>query len=230
MIIAAVVFVGAVAAVVVVPGEKEPEYQGKKLSAWLDAYCSTNATPVLRDEASAAVRAIGTNGVPWLLRWMRFEHRSWPPELTRFFLRGQNGRGAWRAYLAVNGFGILGREANGAVPELRRMVRNSSEPIAALNAAWCLRNFREGSPTLIAVITNGARRPDVRLVALKALRVEVENDRIALGDEGVKSAAAAVRTCLSDSDLIVRTHATNALRVIAPEVLETNRVDHTNNF
>src|SRR5436853_195238 len=137
LIIAAVVFALAVVSVVVWPGEREPEYQGKTLSACLDAYCSTNATPVLRDKASAVVSAVGTNGV---------------------------------------------------------------------------------------------RRPDVRLVALKALRVEVENDRIALGDEGVKSAAAAVRTCLSDSDLIVRTHATNALRVIAPEVLETNRVGHTNNF
>src|SRR4051812_45191211 len=119
LIIAVVIFVAACVGVVLWPPEKEPEYQGKKLSAWLDVYCSTNATPVLlRDEASAAVRAIGTNGVPWLLRWMRFEHRSWPPELTRFFVRGQNGRGAWRAYLAVNGFGILGREANGAVPDL----------------------------------------------------------------------------------------------------------------
>src|SRR4051812_47188734 len=57
----------AVLVAIVWPGEKEPEYQGKKLSYWLEI--TTHEEYV---EAREAVRQIGTNALPLLLKWIRY--------------------------------------------------------------------------------------------------------------------------------------------------------------
>jgi hypothetical protein len=75
------------------PGEKEPEYNGKRLSEWLDIACTNmssleEASAVLAGnfaeikskpllEAVQAVRGIGTNAVPCLVRWAAIDPR--PP-------------------------------------------------------------------------------------------------------------------------------------------------------
>src|SRR3954453_8434930 len=61
----------AVLVVIVWPGEKEPEYQGKKLSYWIGRSRNVDTTK----EATAAVQQIGTNALPYLLN--RMEHRIW---------------------------------------------------------------------------------------------------------------------------------------------------------
>ena len=57
------------------PGEKEPEYNGKKLSEWLRAYelGSSNENERLvvdREQKTAAdaIQNLGTNALPWLLK------------------------------------------------------------------------------------------------------------------------------------------------------------------
>jgi hypothetical protein len=63
---------GLVLAIVLVSvrlGPKEPEYQGRKLSEWMDVYSkSTNDD---QTKAEDAIRAIGTNGVPFLVNYGR---------------------------------------------------------------------------------------------------------------------------------------------------------------
>src|SRR3954471_7105324 len=56
----------------------EPDYEGKKLSTWLDelqaltkADQANPRTPQVR-----AVRAIGTNAIPWLLKEMEMHDRA----------------------------------------------------------------------------------------------------------------------------------------------------------
>src|SRR2546423_4143418 len=89
---AAVVMVIAVAAIAFWPGEKEPEYQGKKLSEWLEIYRTNDVAlrnamwepwtaakygpkpRVDRDAAAEAVRHIGTNALPWLLATIQDQH------------------------------------------------------------------------------------------------------------------------------------------------------------
>src|SRR4051812_12829515 len=46
-------------------GEREPEYQGKKLSEWI----GDEGNPRQAD----AVRHIGTNALPFLIGWIRYE-------------------------------------------------------------------------------------------------------------------------------------------------------------
>ncbi len=63
---------GSVALAVVVallwPREQEPMYEGRTLSQWLAAYRPGGP---LEEAAFHAVRQIGTNALPWLIRWGR---------------------------------------------------------------------------------------------------------------------------------------------------------------
>src|SRR5262245_2952244 len=60
--------------------EKEPQYQGRSLSEWLDnwqkfaAAAGTNA-PVIAPshEAVIAIRVIGTNAFPTIFKWISYE-------------------------------------------------------------------------------------------------------------------------------------------------------------
>src|SRR5258705_12542788 len=69
------VIVVASLAFTVWPGEKEPEYQGNKLSEWLYLADSKAYAYVRPDnEPVQALRAIGTNAIPFLLKWVATEN------------------------------------------------------------------------------------------------------------------------------------------------------------
>src|ERR1041385_2280437 len=66
----AAIFIGAIAIISLRPGEREPEYQGKKLSEWLLAYHHPwESVDPSSTRAAEAVRTIGTNAVPCLVKW-----------------------------------------------------------------------------------------------------------------------------------------------------------------
>src|SRR5213594_3172572 len=57
------------------PRDREPEYQGRKLSYWLSAYNTSYPGVLIYDSRVArAVRSAGTNALPFLLEWVRYEH------------------------------------------------------------------------------------------------------------------------------------------------------------
>src|SRR5690349_23795439 len=98
MVCAALAIIGLVA-VAVWPGEREPEYQGKKLSEWVRAYVkaehafseaefgytyyqvrTNRELQALRAEANNAhdvVIRLGTNSIPWLIRRVEYETPIW---------------------------------------------------------------------------------------------------------------------------------------------------------
>jgi hypothetical protein len=98
-----VAFVG----VAVWPGPKEPEYQGKKLSEWVDLYITSDRTiaaqgtehglygkpapaPVLyenRAHAEEAVSHIGAQAVPWLLKWLNHQQPTWRRKVFRYYVK-----------------------------------------------------------------------------------------------------------------------------------------------
>src|SRR5437667_1360208 len=57
---------GAISAVLF--QRREPEYQGRKLSAWLEDL--RNPSPLTRTNATHAIRRIGTNAMPCLLEML----------------------------------------------------------------------------------------------------------------------------------------------------------------
>jgi hypothetical protein len=106
LILGGIIVAFVVAMVVVWPGEKEPEYQGRKLSEWLGTYKPASTDPEMRQlpmllngmlvwdrrghsvqEVVAAVRHMGTNGVRLLVKWVGYEPPKW-----RLFLSRQSSR------------------------------------------------------------------------------------------------------------------------------------------
>src|SRR6266404_1973707 len=127
-LILAVLVVAGVLVAVFVTREREPEYRGKRLSEWVRNYGMFDPTRDIR-ETDEAIRHIGSNAVPFLLDWIRYEPPAWKAKLyntvnslleklqCEWRLSDEQALLAWGASGA---FADLGPEANGAIPELAR--------------------------------------------------------------------------------------------------------------
>jgi hypothetical protein len=134
---------------------REPVYQAKPLSSWLQQYGTNHwasRNTALDIQAENAIRQIGTNATPFLLKMMAATEspvrvkiltnlpKSW---LTRFHLSDANAyrhqlaekrrRGAW-------GFVALGLDAKPAVPELIALLhaKDSDVRYVSVFAVRCL--------------------------------------------------------------------------------------------
>jgi HEAT repeat protein len=104
----------------------EPRYDGKTLSEWLETKTYLPGTkevdPAREAQVKVAVRAIGTNALPYLLDWLAADE-------TRF--RGSLG------------FSILGKAAAPAIPALSSMLTGTNDDTAP-RAAMALESM--GAP------------------------------------------------------------------------------------
>jgi hypothetical protein len=145
--------VAGVAAFIVWPGEREAEYQGKKLSEWLADYQIPGwalLPPPPDKQAAEAVRHFETNALPWLLKWTGYQVPAWRTKLYSGFCKmprpfrahalerylGPHSRdpNTW----AMRGFEILGPRASPAIPKLVGMARDPRNPEVAYRALFCL--------------------------------------------------------------------------------------------
>jgi HEAT repeat protein len=171
------------------PQEREPVYQGKPLSVWLQE-CRAD----YRGPAHDAVRQIGTNAIPTLLKmltkkdslvvsklsdlWDRhiqdsphlpgwFRHPSWY-ENRAWCLRGE----------ALLGFDILGANAQQAVPALIAIYERNISPDDKAKTGYSLNAIGpEAQRMAIPSYLRAAASPDawvrwVALLALSEVRVE----------------------------------------------------------
>src|SRR5438105_61664 len=103
---------------------REPEYQGKKLSEWVDLI-SREIDPSRPTEADIAIRQIGPKAVPYLVKWMRidgcFLTRKMQPLFIKLHPRGALQR-TRRGYGAFKALFMLGPQAEGAIPALKKML------------------------------------------------------------------------------------------------------------
>jgi|ERR1051326_210896 hypothetical protein len=117
------------------PHEREPEYDGVPLSAWLER------SNVRGDEFARAIKRMGTNALPFLVRAVEYQEpcwRTWLRHTTPKWPEAARGSrfGRWllgdkpvvRAETSVFAFGILGADANPALAELRRIEKVSKDP------------------------------------------------------------------------------------------------------
>jgi hypothetical protein len=112
------------------PSEREPVYQGKTLTYWLsDFWPGRNPTPEKREQDKLAVRQIGTNAIPKLLRMISAKDGPLKKKMVTWI-----SQHPWVPFrlessvdknmLAVSGFSILGKaQASLAVPTLVEIVR-----------------------------------------------------------------------------------------------------------
>ncbi len=202
---------------------REPRYEGRSLSQWLDV-CSEKSGPP--EGAVDAVRHIGTNAVPFLVTWTQQTQglTPWKQRLLVNVLSWKSGAPGkelllklitarqpqeWRA---AYGFAILGETARAAAPDLARVATHGSAASAdiAINALTSL--GRDGIESLFSVITNTTSPQRTRIVGMDSLRHVEPHARAAFVPELTK--------LLSDPDAFVRQQATNALERFAPEVLQ----------
>src|SRR5262249_55755722 len=136
------------------PREPEPGYQGKSLSQWLTQYQDQfhidgyMDTPELH-EAQQAVKHIGTNALPCLLKWIDYQVPPWRYQLfasatklrifrSKLAVRKLLGEGEFRSGLACIGFEILGPEARQVMPELVTLMNTRERPDASRKATFAL--------------------------------------------------------------------------------------------
>jgi HEAT repeat protein len=207
----------AVALALLWPGEREPRYQANSLSEWLLYERPYSARPTDPNPQFDAIRQIGTNAIPWLLKWVRYEPPTWRKELeTLAAKRGfkLEDPKAERVDAALFGFLILGRQASPAIPELTAMMNDPAFPNIAWYAAMALGDIGpEALPSLLAVLTN--RQVMVRRQALVSIA--------AMKDLGTNSGSvvAGILPCLKDTDLSFAAAAAQALSrlQLEPEIV-----------
>jgi len=150
---------------------REPRYQGRSLSHWLLLYNKSvgeENQPVAAQQAADAVRAIGTNALPCLLDWIRYEPSpvrrkiitllgnlpsalSQNPVVASLFPDGPDVH----FQLAVVAFDILGAQAAPAIPELDRLMNTPNSPWTSRQAIRCLASIGpDAVPPITAVLAD----------------------------------------------------------------------------
>jgi hypothetical protein len=151
---------------------KEPVYQGKRLSDWLLLYQHEPFHGPPQDSKNAtAVRAIGTNALPFLIEWIQYVEPPWRTHIKNVMVRSTWGnsrlifllaRPGLRAAAAAHGFQLLGTNASSAVPELTRVMncwRPESSELAMASLAYL---GKDALVPLLAVATNRNVHPYFR--------------------------------------------------------------------
>jgi hypothetical protein len=139
---------------------REPVYQGKALTVWLNDYLGWDTTPgewaQAKNKAECAVRQIGTNAIPSLLQLVRETNSGSMSKLVDVWDRRIETIGyfpfwvrhpAWYKHQAryLNtegevGFKILGADARGAVPELMNIYKQifSMDSVEAIDRQYAV--------------------------------------------------------------------------------------------
>jgi len=166
-------FVVVFAIVLAATRDDEPVYQGRKLSEWVDKYetelkpdrySPTNMIVVVEsDDAAEAVGKIGTNALPYLLKWISYEPSSWQFQLHGIINSIRKTPKKWpdsdkrfrRASRAASAFKALGSHARAAIPELSRLLNDPKSNFSAARAEEALENI---GPEALPTLTNSLRR------------------------------------------------------------------------
>ena len=160
--ISAAVGVIVLVAMVVWPRDREPEYQGKRLSYWLEArsrLLSQMGHGSFHDvdgynNTLDAIRQIGTNGLPCLVEWLSYEPPRWRTwvrncstnlprriqysRLCRWVIDDPNRARASRASV---GLVVLDEQALAAIPELTQMQTKARDAETQLQISYTLKRL-----------------------------------------------------------------------------------------
>ena len=207
---------------------KEPTYRGHSLSYWVDnrkEFLKTQPYSSETDEFAIALRAIGTNAIPWLLAWIRCEPNPVPMDIVRrvrwsywstplghFIMYGSGFRNS-RAENALLAFEALGTNAAAAVPDLTSMMKDSSHPLTSTRATMALGNLgSSGFPALADALFSTNQR-ERQLVALQLFELSHEPD------VGTNRVLPFVVRAMHDPDPMVSNYAVGFFAKIAPDLV-----------
>jgi hypothetical protein len=139
---------------------REPSYQGRTLTRWLEVFHKASDDPLANEAilnaSTNAVRQIGTNAIPFLLKkvasreWVfrgRVESLLERQSLIHFHF----ARPDYKNVLGMSGFIILGKDAKSAVPELI-MLSKDPDDVARFFALDSLGAIESDKETLLPVL------------------------------------------------------------------------------
>ncbi len=142
----------------------EPTYNGRKLSQWLsDLEYSSVYPSIVANDAAIAVRHIGSNAVPALVKMVRAKDFVFKLKLMElvakqsFFKISFTSADDQHAQ-AHAGFLVLGSAARSAIPALSETVESEGEEIAIVALRCLLAIGPESLPTFIKALTNSNTR------------------------------------------------------------------------
>ena len=156
--------------------QREPRYQGRPLSYWLDQeFLGTNGYGD-RMKAEEAVRSAGSNAIPTLLRMIsandsRLKLKLLALAQKQSFIRVRHVPAGQRHIAGVMGIYQLGAAGIGAVPGLIRIYERNISPDSQSSAVHSLGYLapvaKEAVPVLVRALKNPA--PEVRRDAAASL-------------------------------------------------------------
>jgi HEAT repeat protein len=191
---------------------REPSYQGKRLSQWMDVLVPSDDAPddASHKQATEAIRHIGTNALPFLLAELQYKESPFDKALDwlnekRSFRELRGKAKDEHAGRAVAGFRALGPAAKPAIPALAVMLDDPAVWGYEANALAAI--GPDSLPTFTNSLTNQVA--DVRCKALSGLYYMAGQ---------AEAAVPAILPCLKDPKLSVRYHAVSALARIHKSV------------
>ena len=205
----------AIVCLIAVPSARasEPSYDGKPLSEWL-LILEEGHTESSEQDAQAAIRQIGTNGIPILVDLLGvYDDRSAKrvlsklhnKDLTAYFKWDENpdSRAKNLRELALDGFSILGTNAESAVPQITKEIY-SDEAARALLAI---------GPKGFSALTNALNDPNAGIRGLVIRTIGKE------GGADPEVTKQLLVNALKDPDINVRMDAAAILRDKAPDLV-----------
>jgi hypothetical protein len=160
-------------------GEREPEYQGRKLSWWI---ADGNQRSLFAPETAGvreAVRGIGTNALPLLIRRIKSAHLPEKSNLEAKVASASKSAGdVWEharleklrpATDAVWAFWILGEQGSPAIPELVQLVGSTNRATSTLAFAALRGIGNSAVPAFVGFLEN--TNEEVRIWAKDCLEM-----------------------------------------------------------
>jgi len=185
----------------------EPEYQGKKLGVWLwELEVSPDTISPAWKESVQAIRAMGTNAIPWLLTslqardtQLKLRTLSWVQDTLELDLGDALAEVQKRRALA--GFRILGRNAESAIPQLAALV-STADPETAASSLIALAEI--GGPRTIRPLLGALTHSNL------AVRVTAAGTLASLRSQA-QTAVPTLLIALASEDAVLRAAAARAL-------------------
>jgi len=206
---------GAAMRWLVTPTIREPVYEGKTLSQWLEGHGSTSASrydysSLEWERAEKAVRKIGTNGIPTLLRMISAKDPSAPVLKVREWARKSKlikrpyRHALHRNEEAEKGFSVLGTNAATAVPKLIDIHQARISLPSQRSVVRVLYGIGPPARAAVPVLLRDFTHTNDQVRCYAAVGVS------RLGGEPAVLVPA-LRTLLNDPSVLVQWHAVNAL-------------------
>jgi len=199
--------------------DREPKYVGRTLSEWAEV------TKTNEIGGMVGLRQIGTNALPWVLKWLQEERQPWkdkifysvhrlphfirPRSLSRWVSNDSRTDHTYYAFVVL---AALGQDAGSIAPELLRLSQDPSRPGTAERAVEALGCIgTNGLPQLLEILRSPKHphRADAATIIGELLQDE----------PGAASAVPVLVECLAERDANLVLQASDAL-AFAPRTVD----------